>query len=44
MSALRAALQIGFDDVEHGRYVTFDSAEDLRAHLEKLLSGANDTE
>ena len=42
VAALRAAIQVGLDDIEHARYVTFDSSEDLRAHLDKLLSGAID--
>ena len=35
---LRQALQVGLDDIEHGRYVELNSPEEIKAHLAKLLA------
>jgi hypothetical protein len=37
LAALRAAAQIGFDDIEAGRYVGFKSARELRDYLDDLI-------
>ncbi len=37
LTALRAAAQIGFDDIEAGRYVEFKSAKELRDYLDDLI-------
>jgi antitoxin ParD1/3/4 len=37
LEALRSAVQVGIDDIQAGRFETFDSKESLRAHL-KLLT------
>jgi antitoxin ParD1/3/4 len=34
--ALRAAIQLGFDDIEAGRYTTINSHEELIAFFENL--------
>jgi len=33
LEALRAAVQVGIDDMEAGRYQTFESPEELRRYL-----------
>ena len=33
LEALRSAVQVGIDDIQAGRFKTFDSKESLRAHL-----------
>lgn len=40
VEALRAAVRIGVEDIESGRFETFDSAESLRAHLEAVMADA----
>ena len=40
LKALRAAIQIGIDDMEAGRYTTFRSSEDLRRHLRSIADAA----
>ena len=40
LQALRAAVQVGIDDMEAGRYQTFDSPQSLRAHLQVLAAKA----
>jgi antitoxin ParD1/3/4 len=37
LEALRSAVQIGIDDIQAGRFQSFDSKESLRTHL-KLLT------
>lgn len=36
LKALRAAVQVGIDDIEAGRYQTFESPEELRHYLESV--------
>lgn len=36
LEALRAAIQVAQDDLEAGRYVEFDTADDLDAYLKGL--------
>ena len=33
LAALRAAIQLGIDDIEAGRYTEFNSAAELQTHL-----------
>jgi antitoxin ParD1/3/4 len=40
LKALRAAIQIGIDDMEAGRYTTFHSSEELRRHLKSIADAA----
>jgi antitoxin ParD1/3/4 len=40
LQALRAAIQVGIDDIEAGRFKSFDSAESLEAHLKTLAAKA----
>jgi len=40
LKALRAAVQVGIDDMEAGRYRTFKSPEELRRHLRALADEA----
>lgn len=40
LKALREATQIGIDDIESGRFLTFESAEDLDRHLSALADAA----
>jgi antitoxin ParD1/3/4 len=35
LQAMRAAVQVGFDDIEAGRYKDFESFEDLEQYLRK---------
>jgi antitoxin ParD1/3/4 len=37
LAALREAVQIGFDDIEAGRYVRFKSAKELGDYLDDLI-------
>ena len=37
LAALQAAAQIGFDDIEAGRYVRFKSSRELRDYLDDLI-------
>jgi len=38
--ALRAAIQVGIDDIEAGRYQTFENTTVLRNHLKHVADGA----
>ena len=38
--ALQAAMQLGLDDVEAGRYKEFDSKASLRKHLKSIIAKA----
>ncbi len=38
MQALRPAVKVGLDDMQAGRYKTFDDKESLRKHLQLLTS------
>jgi antitoxin ParD1/3/4 len=40
LKALREAVQVGFDDIEAGRYKEFESFADLRRHLEAVSERA----
>lgn len=40
LEALRAAVQVGVDDIEAGRYTTFDSAEALGEYLDAVADEA----
>ena len=40
LDALRSAVQVGIDDMQAGRFKTFDSKESLRAHLKLLTAKA----
>ena len=40
LEALRSAVQVGIDDMQAGRFKTFDSKESLRAHLKLLTAKA----
>ena len=40
LAALRAAIQIGEDDIAAGRYKDFHSAAELRAHLQGIADAA----
>jgi len=42
LQALKAAVQVGIDDMEAGRYQTFDSAQSLRNHLQSLAAKATE--
>ena len=42
LKALREATQIGIDDIEAGRFLTFDTAKDLDHHLSALADAAID--
>lgn len=42
LEALRNAIQVGIDDIEAGRFVTFDTAEALDHHLSTLADVAID--
>jgi antitoxin ParD1/3/4 len=38
LEALRSAVELGIDDIQAGRFKTFDSKESLRAHLKMLTA------
>ena len=38
LKALQAAVQLGLDDIEAGRFKEFDSKASLRKHLKSILS------
>ena len=40
LAALRAAVQVGIDDIEAGRYQEFGSIDDAVDHLEKVAQAA----
>lgn len=40
LEALRSAVRVGFDDIEAGRFKTFDSMESLRTHLKSITAKA----
>ena len=40
LEALRSAVQVGINDIQAGRFKTFDSKESLRAHLKFLTAKA----
>lgn len=40
LTALRDAIQIGIDDIEAGRFASFETAEDLDRHLSGLADEA----
>lgn len=40
LAALRAAVQVGIDDVEAGRCRTFESREDIRNYMRNLADAA----
>ena len=40
LAALRAAVQVGLDDIEAGRYRNFQTREALREHLATLTKAA----
>ena len=40
LAALRAAVQVGIDDVEAGRYRDFDSMDDAVDHLQAVAQAA----
>ncbi len=40
LAALRAAVQVGVDDIEAGRYLEFGSIDDTADHLEKVALAA----
>ena len=40
LSALRAAIQLGIDDIEAGRYTEFASVDDLASHLRERSEAA----
>ena len=40
IQALREAIQVGIDDIEAGRFKTFESSESLKVHLNTLTTRA----
>lgn len=40
LEALRSAIRVGIDDIDAGRFKTFDSAESLRSHLKSITAEA----
>lgn len=40
LKALQAAVQVGIDDIEAGRYQTFKDDDSLRRHLEDIAASA----
>jgi antitoxin ParD1/3/4 len=40
LQALREAIQVGIDDIEAGRFKSFDSPEPMKAHLKTLAAKA----
>ena len=40
LEALRSAVRVGIDDIEAGRFKTFDSLESLRSHLKSVTAEA----
>jgi antitoxin ParD1/3/4 len=40
LAALRAAVQVGIDDIEAGRYIEFASMDDAVAHLRGITDAA----
>lgn len=40
LAALRAAIQVGIDDIEAGRYTEFASVDDLARHLRERSEAA----
>jgi antitoxin ParD1/3/4 len=41
LKALKAAVQLGLDDIEAGRFKEFDSKASLRKHLKSIISKAS---
>jgi len=40
LEALRSAVKVGIDDIEAGRFKTFDSAASLKSHLKSIAADA----
>lgn len=40
LEALRSAVRVGIEDIEAGRFKTFDSMESLRTHLKSITAKA----
>jgi antitoxin ParD1/3/4 len=40
LEALRTATKVGIEDIEAGRFKTFESAESLRSHIKTLKTKA----
>ena len=40
LEALRAAIQVGIDDIEAGRYTDFETPQELDLHLRKISDAA----
>ena len=40
LEALRSAVKVGIDDIDAGRFKTFDSAASLRSHLKSITADA----
>lgn len=40
LEALRSAVRVGIEDIEAGRFKTFDSTESLRTHLKSITAKA----
>ena len=40
LEALRSAVKVGTDDIDAGRFKTFDSAASLRSHLRSIMVDA----
>ena len=40
LEALRSAVKVGMDDIDAGRFTTFDTAASLRSHLGSITADA----
>jgi antitoxin ParD1/3/4 len=40
LEALRSAVKVGIDDIDVGRFKTFDTAASLRSHLKSITADA----
>lgn len=40
LEALRSAVKVGIDDIDAGRFKTFDTAASLRSHLRSITADA----
>jgi antitoxin ParD1/3/4 len=40
LEALRSAVKVGIDDIDAGRFKTFDTAASLRSHLKSITADA----
>lgn len=40
LEALRSAVKVGIDDIDAGRFKTFDTAVSLRSHLKSITADA----